>query len=271
MVITGEVRSPGTYTLLSKNDRMSDVIARAGGPTRAAYTDGVAFYRRAGRLGRIGVDLPGVLRDPNNRDNLVLQDGDSLDIPAFTGVVEVQGSVNSPRGVAYLPGKNLMFYIRAAGGESKTGDTEHSYVTQSDGKVQSYIYHRFGPDFIPQPTPGSMVFVPEKPTVTNSDALARLGIVAPAGHRQSRDHHCRAAQVLQTPDSVAPYVASLRKQLRLVAGLPLGLALVTGTLILLKPRTFVARAAFVASESSSMSSSLSALRIPSHRRSACRG
>ncbi len=178
VVITGEVRSPGTYTLLSKNDRLRDVIARAGGPPRAAYTDGVAFYRRTGRLGRIGVDLPGVLRDPNNRDNLILQDGDSLDIPSFTGVVEVQGAVNSPRGVAYVPGKDLMFYIRAAGGESKTGDPEHSYVTQSDGKVQSYVYHRFGPNTIPEPTPGSMVFVPEKPVVTNSDALARLGIVA---------------------------------------------------------------------------------------------
>jgi polysaccharide export outer membrane protein len=178
VVITGEVRSPGTYTLLSKNDRVSDVIARAGGPTRAAYTNGIGFYRRAGRLGRIGVDLPRVLRDASNRDNLILQDGDSLDIPAFTGVVEVQGAVNSPRGVAYVPGKNLMFYIHAAGGESKTGDPEHSYVTQSDGKVESYVYHRLWMNDIPEPAPGSTVFVPEKPIVNSSDALARIGIVA---------------------------------------------------------------------------------------------
>jgi uncharacterized protein involved in exopolysaccharide biosynthesis len=64
---------------------------------------------------------------------------------------------------------------------------------------------------------------------------------------------------MQTPDSAAPYLAALRKHSRLVMALPLGFAAVTGTLILLTPRTFVARAAFVASESSSMSSSLSAL------------
>jgi len=178
VVVTGEVRSPGTYTLLAKSDRMSDVIQRAGGPTHSAYTAGVGFYRREGGLGRIGVDLPRVLRDTGYRDNLVLQDGDSLDIPAYTGVVEVQGAVNAPRGVAYVPGKNLVYYIRAAGGASKLGEEEHSYVTQSDGKVESFVYHRFWANEIPDPGPGSAVFVPEKDVKNPIDNAARLGIIA---------------------------------------------------------------------------------------------
>lgn len=178
VVITGEVRFPGTYTLLSKGERISDVIQRAGGPTRAAYRAGIGFYRKEGRVGRIGVDLPQILRDPNHRDNLILQEGDSLDIPSFTGIVQVQGAVNSPRGVAYVPGKNLKFYIRAAGGTSKTGDEEHSYVTQSDGKAESFVYHPLWASDIPEPTPGSTVFVPEKEVKNSVDNVAKLGIIA---------------------------------------------------------------------------------------------
>ena len=64
---------------------------------------------------------------------------------------------------------------------------------------------------------------------------------------------------MQTPDSVAPYVRALRKQLRIVTIVPVVFAAAMGTFSLLKPRTFVARAAFVASESSPISGSLSAL------------
>src|SRR5206468_528983 len=78
VTLTGEVRFPGTYTLLSKDERPSDLLRRAGGPTKAAYVEGVAFYRTRDGMGRIGVDLPNVLRDPRYRDNLLLQNGDSI-------------------------------------------------------------------------------------------------------------------------------------------------------------------------------------------------
>ena len=91
VVVTGEVRSPGTYTLLTKNDRLSDLLQRTGGLNPAAYVDGVVFYRNQGRLGRVGVDLKRVLRDSSYRDNLLLQDGDSIHLPTFNGIVEVQG------------------------------------------------------------------------------------------------------------------------------------------------------------------------------------
>ncbi len=46
--IEGEVLYPGTYTIKSKNERISDLIKRAGGLTALAYTDG-ASLKRAGR------------------------------------------------------------------------------------------------------------------------------------------------------------------------------------------------------------------------------
>jgi protein involved in polysaccharide export with SLBB domain len=46
IVLTGEVKYPGTYSLLSKNDKISSVIKRAGGLTNYAFLDGVKMYRR---------------------------------------------------------------------------------------------------------------------------------------------------------------------------------------------------------------------------------
>ena len=43
VVVAGEVVSPGTYTLLTKGDRLSDVLKRAGGLTNTAYAGGVVF------------------------------------------------------------------------------------------------------------------------------------------------------------------------------------------------------------------------------------
>lgn len=179
VVVAGEVVSPGTYTLLTKGDRLSDVLKRAGGLTNAAYAGGIVFYRREGRLGRIGVDLPSVLKDPNSRENLLLADGDSIYLPQFNGIVEVQGSVSAPHGVAWVPGKKLDYYVRAAGGLTRNGDLSHAYVTQADGTIES-IHARFlRPDAIPQPGPGSVVYVGDRdPGDRGVDTVARLAVIA---------------------------------------------------------------------------------------------
>tara|TARA_B110000008_G_scaffold128042_1_gene130509 strand:+ start:11 stop:961 length:951 start_codon:yes stop_codon:yes gene_type:complete len=46
VVLTGEVKYPGTYTLLSKDEKISSVIKRAGGLTIYAYLDGVTMFRK---------------------------------------------------------------------------------------------------------------------------------------------------------------------------------------------------------------------------------
>ena len=55
--IAGEVRYPGRYTLTSHDEKLLDVVNRAGGLTPAAYAEGAQFYRAEGRAGRIGIDL----------------------------------------------------------------------------------------------------------------------------------------------------------------------------------------------------------------------
>ena len=178
VTLTGEIRSPGTYTLTNKQDKLADVLQRAGGLTQTANPDGIVFYRHQGRLGRVGVDLARVLRDPGYRDNLILQDGDSIRIPPYSGIVEVQGAVNAPRGVAYVPGEDLNYYVRAAGGPSRTADASRAYVTQPDGSVESLVDRLLRPDIVPVPRPGSTVVVTEKDPNDKVDYIARIGLIA---------------------------------------------------------------------------------------------
>ncbi len=154
---------PGPYSLLTKTEHLSDVIKRAGGLTQAADTDaGVVFVRKRSDIGRIGVDLPAVLKDPAFVDNLQLVDGDSIYIPKYTPVVAVRGSVNSVVGVAYVSGANMDYYIRSAGGATVKGDPKRAYVTQPSGKVESREKGFLFWSAEPKPQPGSTVFVPEK-------------------------------------------------------------------------------------------------------------
>ncbi len=178
-VLAGEVRYPGRYTLKTKTERITDLIQRAGGLTPDAYANGVTFYRKQNGVGRIGIELPDVIRNPRSLDNLPLQDGDSLFIPRYNAVVNVQGAVNSPVAVTYSPGKSVEYYIRAAGGPTRKADVKRAYVTQPNGKVEARESHFLLPDGVPKPLPGSTVFVPDKDPTENSAALlANIGVLA---------------------------------------------------------------------------------------------
>lgn len=178
-VIAGEVRYPGRYSLKTTREKVTDLISRAGGLTTDAYANGVIFYRTRNGIGRIGIELPDVLRDPEDLDNLLLQDGDSIFIPRYNSVVNVQGAVNSPVSVTYAPGKSLEYYIRAAGGPSRKADMKRAYVTQPNGKVDARQSHFLRPDGMPEPRPGSVVYVPERdPADAPRDFLQSAGAFA---------------------------------------------------------------------------------------------
>jgi polysaccharide export outer membrane protein len=181
-VVAGEVRYPGRYSLKTKTEKITDLITRAGGLTTDAYANGVVFYRTRNKVGRIGIELPDVLRNSRSLDNLPLQDGDSLFIPRYSAVVAVQGAVNSPVSVTYAPGKSIEYYIRAAGGPSLKADLDRAYVTQPNGKVETRQAHFLLPDGVPTPKPGSTVFVPEHDaSYRPADLLTNIGAIAQIG------------------------------------------------------------------------------------------
>jgi polysaccharide biosynthesis/export protein len=174
VMLYGEVQFPGRYTLTSREERVSDLLKRAGGLTPEAYAAGLVFYRVENRIGRVGIDLPRVLKEPSYRDNMLLTNGDSLYVPRYNAMVDVRGAVNSPIAVAYQPGKKLDYYIRAAGGGSAKADLRRAYVTQASGKVESMKHRRLAPDDVPEPGAGSVVYVPPEDPADKGPGYATI-------------------------------------------------------------------------------------------------
>jgi polysaccharide biosynthesis/export protein len=177
--ITGQVRYPGPYAIRTRTERLSDLIQRAGGLTAQAYTGGVEYWRRQDSAGRIGVNLPAVLKDPKHRDNYVLVAGDSVNIPEFNPVVMVTGAVNAPGAVAFSPNRTIDYYIRSAGGLGPGGDKNRAFVTQPNGQ-RATVQRRFLlPDNGPVVRPGARVTVPTRdPTQGASQIPVILGVMA---------------------------------------------------------------------------------------------
>jgi protein involved in polysaccharide export with SLBB domain len=205
VAITGQVKAPGRYSLRSKTERLADLIQRAGGLTPQAYAGGIQFYRAyrgtqptgtdrlrpvlasdtqprdslaPGIPERVGIDLSRVLRDTTFQDNLILASGDSIHIPEYNPIVLVQGAVNSPGAVAYASGKNLDWYVNAAGGYTQAADNRHPYVTQPNGEREGVKRKAVLSDKVPKPRPGAVIFVP---TRTAQEAPSNvLGVLATA-------------------------------------------------------------------------------------------
>jgi polysaccharide biosynthesis/export protein len=178
VVLSGEVRFPGRYALERRDERLGALVRRAGGLTANADSSGIVFQRPRDGVGRVGVDLPRALRNTRAVDNLVLQDGDSIHIPAYSGIVTVTGAVNAPMAVAYVRGANLDYYLRAAGGPNRTGDASRAYVTNASGRVETVRRRTMRPDAVPTPGPGSRVVVPERPPNDGASWSRNLPVVA---------------------------------------------------------------------------------------------
>lgn len=201
VLIGGEVRYPGTYALSNKRERLSDILKRAGGLTEEAQRDAILFVRpgptearvknetgtgtaqdsiltRRLTNGRIGLDLNIILADERSRENIVLEDGDQVTFPRYNPVVRVQGAVNAPANVAYVPGRDLYYYVDAAGGGSRTADRNHSYVTQPSGKLESVRTRHLFADIVPLPQAGAVVTVPERDPTDHTDFGAIVAILS---------------------------------------------------------------------------------------------
>jgi len=79
--VTGEVKFPRRYNLTRRDEKLLDVLNRAGGLTPDAYVGGAQFFRSQEGAGRIGIDLEQVLRDPSYRTTSSYA-GDSLYVPS---------------------------------------------------------------------------------------------------------------------------------------------------------------------------------------------
>jgi protein involved in polysaccharide export with SLBB domain len=177
VTVTGQVRYPGTYSLRTKTDRLADLISRTGGLTPQAYADGIRFVRAVDRAGRINVNLARALSDTGSSSNIILQPGDSIEIPEYQPAVKVGGAVNSPGSVLWKQGEALDYYLEGAGGFSYRADKGKVSVKYANGEVRTRRRSIFGGGD-PRPGPGSEVFVPARDTTDRTNYVALFGAIA---------------------------------------------------------------------------------------------
>lgn len=171
--ITGEVSVPGEYALLSKDDRVTDLIARAGRILDTGYPEGARLYRSQDEMGRIDLDLPAALASPESRENVALQPGDSLHIPVYSPTVAVRGAVNSEVTVLYREGQDFDYYIAAAGGLRTDADKGRASVRYANGLARTRDKFLLWSSY-PEPGPGSTITVPSEDP---ADRLDTRGLI----------------------------------------------------------------------------------------------
>ncbi|HWR36312.1 MAG TPA: SLBB domain-containing protein [Clostridia bacterium] len=81
---------------------------------------------------RISADLG---KWENTPADVEIRAGDVLIIPKRPDFVLVNGQVNSPSAITYVPGKNAQWYLRKAGGATEFGNKKAIFVVRADGSV----------------------------------------------------------------------------------------------------------------------------------------
>ncbi len=173
--IYGEVMQPGNYAIVTRRERISDLIRRAGGLRPEAYLSG-AQYIRNGEV--IGNDLQAILSDSTAESNLLLKGGDTLYIPRRSETVDIQGAVLNPSVTSYKSSYDFNDYISEAGGITDNARGGKAYVIYPNGRkdrTHHFLFFRSRPKV----EPGSTVVVPFKPLDENRISPAeRIGILS---------------------------------------------------------------------------------------------
>jgi protein involved in polysaccharide export with SLBB domain len=190
--VGGYVLYPGLYSITNEGERLADIIKRAGGLRPGAYLEGSKFVRKSidvtwnptegteaavasatlfdslklkkktnepASAGWIPLDFKKALDDPSSRDNIAIEEGDSIYVAYLEDLVYVKGEVFVPSPAVYKRGEGVDYYIKQAGGFKEEADGSKVVVFLPGGKKwESGWFILPNPEILP----GSLIYVPKK-------------------------------------------------------------------------------------------------------------
>lgn len=195
--ISGEVNFPGTYNMNKRQERVTDLITRAGDLTDFAYVRGAHIVRKFTPEERelamtairamvnngdslvprirdeymVALDLEQALKNPGSEHDVVLREGDALEIPVYNNTVRIAGAVQMQNTITYEKGLNKKKLIDAAGGYLKRAHKHKAFIVYMNGKVARL--KRNTPI-----EPGCQVFIPMKEKRDNATNIASIMSIA---------------------------------------------------------------------------------------------
>lgn len=190
VAVNGEVIFPGGYNM-TKNMRLTDLVAKSGGFTPYAYVEGAQLRRKLSESdlakleakarmlennaeGKdslstqmleipkyyvVGINLQEAMKDKGGTRDVILQEGDELVVPVYSSVVKISGAVVYPNAVTFEKNKSLKKYILNAGGYAQNAKRK-AYVVYANGQVETVrggIFRKY-----PKIRPGCEIIVPMK-------------------------------------------------------------------------------------------------------------
>ncbi len=221
--VNGEVMYPGAYSILYRNEKLTDFLRRAGGFKESAYREGIYVYRQNPIFSQSIADTTGlpdstkakltgskiynknsliskyseripilwsdIKDDSNSIYNLVLQPGDSLVVPKNYNEVYVLGAVGIPSTVPYKKGAGLDYYLNQAGGYADNAAKGDEIVIQPNGRK----WEKSGWFFVP-----------------NEDILSGATIIVPAKVQTPSDVWPTIRDIVTVVSSTAVLVLTIR-------------------------------------------------------------
>jgi polysaccharide export outer membrane protein len=174
VTVKGEVYYPGVYALERPDERLADVIARAGGLKPTAFAPGARIERNQDAIGNVALDLHKALREPGRESDIVLRSGDMIVIPEQPQTVTVVGAVGYPTSIVHEDGMSIGEYVNRAGGYAEGADKWKTRVVYPNG--MSRKIRRIWRD--PSVMPGSTIVVPAKPPDDGPSKLETIKDIA---------------------------------------------------------------------------------------------
>jgi len=189
--VWGEVEFEGEYTLSVRNERLTDVIAKAGGLSDYAYAKGARLERTMSeeeymqardlldvielqnmadddsvkidarsirRVYNVAIDLEKALANPHSDFDLALREGDRIIIPQYNNIVTVRGTVRKQGTITYDPSKSLSYYISEAGGYGNRAKKSGTFILYPNGHTKELGRKAKASEI----QPGSEIIVPAK-------------------------------------------------------------------------------------------------------------
>jgi protein involved in polysaccharide export with SLBB domain len=200
VTMQGQLVFPGVYGLEKKDERLSDLVSRAGGLNNQAYPQGAKLIRKnqltesektrkkeqlsqiqnnfngvsirndesATKITElIGINLLAAINNPGGDEDLFLNEGDIIDIPREPQTVKVTGEVLYPNSVKFNEGKSFKDFISEAGGFTANSARKRAYVLYSNGSVKrarNVLFIRY----FPKIERGAEIIVPRNVKNINS-------------------------------------------------------------------------------------------------------
>ena len=259
--VRGEVMYPGEFVIQNANERISDLINRAGGLSQFAYPKGANLIRRtvyyegksedelreeslkqlwerlnpetnrnlneaermlfervdkkltdieeekkAKRLEEssmdqvmvfsdtlsidpdlnqarfktedlVGINLEFIMKNPGSEADLILMEGDILQVPKQLQTVRMVGEVLLPTTARYEKGRTLKYYISKAGGFTENARKGKAYVVYANGDA-AQTRGFLGIKNYPSIEPGAEIVIPQKPQRERMNAAGWIGIAS---------------------------------------------------------------------------------------------